>query len=132
MLNWTIALSANEYLGVCYEGNVPMHKNGCVNVGDTDMYYVAFGEGKKNLVVLPGLSDGLWTVNGKAWLLAGTYKKFFKDYTVYMFSSGTVKRMGRFIFMVLRKVTRLMQSRPATKPASAHGMKATERMASGL
>ena len=48
-----------------------MHKNGCVNVGDTDMYYVAFGEGKKNLVVLPGLSDGLWTVNGKAWLLSG-------------------------------------------------------------
>ncbi len=73
-----------------YGGNVPMHKNGCVNVGDTDMYYVAFGEGKKNLVVLPGLSDGLWTVNGKAWLLAGTYKKFFKDYTVYMFSRKNV------------------------------------------
>ena len=67
-----------------------MHKNGCVKVGNTDMYYVAFGEGEKNLVVLPGLSDGLWTVNGKAWLLAGTYKKFFKDYTVYMFSRKNV------------------------------------------
>ena len=63
-----------------------MQKNGCVKVGDTDMYYVAFGEGKKNLVVLPGLSDGLWTVKGKAWLLAGSYKKFLNDYTVYMFS----------------------------------------------
>ena len=63
-----------------------MQKNGCVKVGDTDMYYAAFGEGKKNLVVLPGLSDGLWTVKGKAWLLAGSYKKFFNDYTVYMFS----------------------------------------------
>ena len=63
-----------------------MLKNGCVSVGNTDMYYVAFGEGEKKLVVLPGLSDGLWTVNGKAWLLAGSYKRFFKDYTVYMFS----------------------------------------------
>lgn len=63
-----------------------MRKNGCVTVGNTDMYYVAFGEGEKNLVVLPGLSDGFWTVKGKAWLLAGSYKRFFNDYTVYMFS----------------------------------------------
>lgn len=63
-----------------------MNKNGCVKVDNTDMYYVAFGEGKKNLVVLPGLSDGLWTVKGKALLLGGSYKKFFRDYTVYMFS----------------------------------------------
>ena len=63
-----------------------MHKNGCVEIENTDMYYVAFGEGEKTLIVLPGLSDGLWTVKGKAWLLAGSYKHFFKDYTVYMFS----------------------------------------------
>jgi len=63
-----------------------MQKNGCVKVGNTDMYYVAFGEGEKKLVVLPGLSDGLWTVKGKAMLLAGSYKRFFRDYTVYMFS----------------------------------------------
>ncbi len=63
-----------------------MRKNGCVKVGNTDMYYVAFGKGKKYLIVLPGLSDGLWTVKGKAWLLAGSYKHFFNDYTVYMFS----------------------------------------------
>ena len=36
-----------------------MRKNGCVAVGDTEMYYVAFGDGKRNLVVLPGLSDGI-------------------------------------------------------------------------
>ncbi len=63
-----------------------MQKNGCVKVGNTDMYYVAFGEGEKKLVVLPGLSDGLWTVKGKAMLLAGSYKRFFRDYSVYMFS----------------------------------------------
>ncbi|MCR4657779.1 MAG: alpha/beta hydrolase [Lachnospiraceae bacterium] len=61
-------------------------KNGKAAVGDTDMYYVSFGSGRKNLVVLPGLSDGLATVKGKALLLAGPYRPFLKDYTVYMFS----------------------------------------------
>ena len=63
-----------------------MRKNGCVATGDTDMYFVSFGTGKKKLVVLPGLSDGLATVKGKALLLSPSYKKFFKDYTVYLFS----------------------------------------------
>ncbi len=61
-------------------------KNGCIAIGDTDMYYAAFGTGEKTLVVLPGLSDGLATVKGKAFLLAAPYKKYLKDYTVYMFS----------------------------------------------
>ncbi len=63
-----------------------MRKNGCVSVGNTEMYYVSFGSGSKNMVVLPGLSDGLATVKGKAWILSPPYKKFFSDYTVYMFS----------------------------------------------
>ena len=63
-----------------------MRKNGCVTIGNTDMDYAAFGEGQKKLVVLPGLSDGLATVKGKAWILASPYRKFFQDYTVYMFS----------------------------------------------
>ncbi len=63
-----------------------MGKNGCVQIGDTEMYYVSFGSGAGNLIVLPGLSDGLSTVKGKAWLLALPYKAFFRDYTVYMFS----------------------------------------------
>ena len=60
--------------------------NGCVAVGDTDMYYVSFGSGPKKLIVLPGLTDGLATVKGKAFILSAPYKKFFKDYTVFMFS----------------------------------------------
>ena len=63
-----------------------MYKNGCVKIGDTDMHYVAFGRGEKKLIVLPGLSDGLATVKGKAWILSKPYKCFFTDYTVYMFS----------------------------------------------
>ena len=63
-----------------------MVKNGSVKIGNTEMYYVAFGRGLKKLIVLPGLSDGLATVKGKAFVLSVPYKKFLKDYTVYMFS----------------------------------------------
>ncbi|MBQ0071523.1 MAG: alpha/beta hydrolase [Spirochaetales bacterium] len=61
-------------------------KNGTVSMGMTEMSYVSFGSGKKTLVLLPGLSDGLTTVKGKALLLAYPYRLFFKDYTVYLFS----------------------------------------------
>ena len=54
--------------------------------GDTGMYYVSFGSGSKNPVVLPGLSDGPAAAKGEAWILSFPYKKFFRDYTVYMFS----------------------------------------------
>ncbi|MBO4868451.1 MAG: alpha/beta fold hydrolase [Clostridia bacterium] len=60
--------------------------NGRVNASGMSMSYVSFGAGKKALVILPGLSDGLATVKGKALLLAPPYKAFFKDYTVYIFS----------------------------------------------
>lgn len=61
-------------------------KNRSVKIDNTEMHYVSFGHGSKNLIVLPGLSDGLLTVKGKALLLASSYTKYFKDYTVYMFS----------------------------------------------
>ena len=63
-----------------------MWKNGCITLGQTDMYYAAFGSGSTKLVVLPGLSDGLATVKNKAWILAAPYKRFLRDFTVYMFS----------------------------------------------
>ncbi len=60
--------------------------NGHVNFTGGDMYYVSFGHGSKNVIVLPGLSDGLATVKGKDMLLRKPYKPFFRDFTVYMFS----------------------------------------------
>lgn len=50
------------------------------------MDYVSFGHGDRTLILLPGLSDGLATVKGKALLLAKPYTPFFGQYTVYMFS----------------------------------------------
>ncbi len=61
-------------------------KNGSIKIDNTDMDYVSFGHGSKNFIIMPGLSDGLLTVKGKALLLAGAYTKFFNDYTVYIFS----------------------------------------------
>lgn len=65
-------------------------KNGVVTVGDTEMEFVSFGYGEKTLIFLPGLSDGLSTVKGKALLLAKPYELFFEKYTVYIFSRKNV------------------------------------------
>lgn len=62
-----------------------MH-NGCAAIDHTDMYYVSFGKGKKKLAVLPGLSDGLATVKGKALFLSPPYRRFLQNYTVFLFS----------------------------------------------
>ncbi|MBR2768878.1 MAG: alpha/beta hydrolase [Solobacterium sp.] len=61
-------------------------KNGEVRGPFGTMDYVSFGSGSRQLVILPGLSDGLATVKGKAMLLAPAWKPFFKDYTITMFS----------------------------------------------
>ena len=87
-----------------------MRKNGCVTIDNTDMYYVSFGTGKKNLVVLPGLSDGLATVKGKAWILASSYKKFLKQYTVYMFSRKNQMPEGYSIRDMAADQIRVMQA----------------------
>lgn len=59
---------------------------GSVAIGDTNMEYVVFGSGKKDFIMLPGLSDGLRTVKGSAMALAMMYRCFAKDYRVYVFS----------------------------------------------
>ena len=71
-----------------------MTKNGCVPLGGTEMYYAAFGSGSRTMAVLPGLSDGRATVNGKAWILSLPYRKYLRDYTVYLFSRKNVMPEG--------------------------------------
>ena len=57
-------------------------KNGTAAGSD----YIRFGTGKKNLIMLPGLGDGLRTTKGTALPMALYYRSLTKDYTVYMFS----------------------------------------------
>lgn len=61
-------------------------KNDKLEMGNTDMDYISFGSGKKNLILIPGLGDGLHTVKGTALPFAFMYRKFAKEYRVYAFS----------------------------------------------
>ncbi|MBR5559728.1 MAG: alpha/beta hydrolase [Oscillospiraceae bacterium] len=61
-------------------------RNAKVNIGGSQMDYIRFGRGKKTLIMLPGLGDGLRTVKGTALPMSFLYRNFAKDYTVYMFS----------------------------------------------
>ena len=69
-----------------------------VPVGDSTMSCASFGRGEKALVILPGLSDGLATVRGKALLLAPPYRLFFERCTVYFFSRRDGLAQGCTIF----------------------------------
>lgn len=54
-----------------------------------EMYYAKFGRGRKQLVMIPGLN--IIDINGTANNLAYFYRKFTKDFTVYVFD----RRKGR-------------------------------------
>ena len=61
-------------------------KNGTLNVGGATVDYIRFGTGRRNLIILPGLGDGLQTVKGTALPMALMYRCFARDFTVYAFS----------------------------------------------
>ena len=61
-------------------------KNGSVRVGNSEMDYISFGNGNKDLIMLPGLGDGLATVKGMALVFSMLYRIYAKDFTVYVFS----------------------------------------------
>ena len=69
-------------------------KSGYIAIDDTRMYYVRFGHGNKTLAIIPGLSDGLTMVKGKALLLALPYRRYLNDYTIYMFSRKEPMHQG--------------------------------------
>lgn len=61
-------------------------KNGRVRLGHAEMDYVSFGRGEQNLIILPGLGDGLRTVKGMALAMALSYRKLGRRYRVHVFS----------------------------------------------
>ena len=56
-------------------------KNCKVKIGNTSMSYAVFGTGKKNLIMIPGLGDGLRTDRKLAAFYALLYGKLAKEYT---------------------------------------------------
>ena len=69
-------------------------KGGTIPMKNTKMDYIRFGRGPRNLVMLPGLGDGLQTVKGLAIPMAWMYREFLKDFTVHMFSRPRVIPQG--------------------------------------
>ena len=61
-------------------------KNGSLEMAGTTMDYIRFGTGRRALIMLPGLGDGLRTVKGTALPMALMYREFGKDFTVWVFS----------------------------------------------
>ena len=47
---------------------------------------IQFGQGREHLVLIPGLSDGIRTVKGKALTASVLYRRYLKDYTVTVIS----------------------------------------------
>lgn len=69
-------------------------KGSKVQIGDTDMDYVVFGQGTKPLIIIPGLGDGLKTVKGQGMILAKLYKLYGNEFQVYIFSRKNVLPHG--------------------------------------
>ena len=69
-------------------------QNATLAISETTMDYIRFGNGKKLLIILPGLGDGLQTVKGTALPMAILYRKFARDFTVYAFSRKTDLPVG--------------------------------------
>ena len=61
-------------------------KNGRLSLSTGKMDYIRFGSGKRVLLMLPGVGDGLTTVKGLAVPFALMYRALAKDFTVYVFS----------------------------------------------
>ena len=61
-------------------------KNGRLGLSAGEMDYIRFGSGKRVLLMLPGVGDGLATVKGLAVPFALMYRALAKDFTVYVFS----------------------------------------------
>lgn len=61
---------------------------------DKSMDYVTFGIGKRPLIIIPGLGDGLRTVKGMAMPFSITYRLLVKCYKIYVFSRINELRQG--------------------------------------
>ena len=63
------------------------HAKKCyVKIDNTEMEYVAFGNGTQPFIIIPGLGDALKTVRGTAVPFSYMYRTYAKYFKVYLFS----------------------------------------------
>ena len=75
---------------------------------DAQMYYAKFGSGDKILVMVPGLN--ILDMNGTANNLAYFYRRFAKEYTVYIFDRRSGRDEGATIQSMSDDLAAAMQS----------------------
>ena len=68
-------------------------KNITLNIEDTTVNCIQFGKGKKHLIMIPGLGDGLKNVKGLALPFSFMYSKYAKEYTVTVISRKNKTKM---------------------------------------
>ncbi len=61
-------------------------KNGKIDIDGTHIDYITFGKGTKNIIMIPGLGEGLTSFKGLATPFSIMYKMFAKEYKVHVFS----------------------------------------------
>lgn len=61
-------------------------KNLMVDIGSAKVPVAVFGKGKRNIIMLPGVGDGLHTCEGKARVFAMSYPKLRKDFRIFVMS----------------------------------------------
>lgn len=69
-------------------------KGGSLSMDNTTIDFVTFGQGKENLVIIPGLSDGLKTVKGMSMSMAFMFRDYAKKYRVHIFSRKNEMKEG--------------------------------------
>lgn len=84
-------------------------KNGRIRMDNTDMDYVVFGKGSRNLILLPGLGDGMKTVRGMALPFSLLYWRYAKSYRVYVFSRKRKLERGCTTRIMARDLARAMR-----------------------
>ncbi len=84
-------------------------KNGRIRMRDNHMDYVVFGKGSRNLILIPGVGDGLKTIRGMALPFAILYRRYAKDYRVYVFSRKAKLSRGTTIRDMARDQARAMK-----------------------
>ena len=69
-------------------------QNGVLNLPTGTVDYIRFGSGRKPLILLPGVGDGLKTVKGMALPFALLYRSLAEHFTVYVFSRRRILSPG--------------------------------------
>ncbi len=84
-------------------------RNGNVQINGIDMHYNVFGSGREDMVMIPGLSDGLRTVKGLARTMAMTYREFGRRYRVWIFSRREKLAQGMTTRDMARELAEAME-----------------------